>query len=157
MATLSSVRGEMQLFFRLLGKSYDPFQMDLEWFEYEMCVEGRRQPAVAAEDASLDITVGVAPSSAARGLESPGPLRFEPRGLDFYFEWSRETPLVYLIVTWFDLALFPRGLDQRFPTAHGGFRFLTGADSLARFRRALEQEFVPSERTSERKPSTLIN
>ncbi len=46
-------------------------------------------------------------------------LRFEPADLNFYFEWSHETPNVFLIVTWFDLALRPRSLEQRFPSAHG--------------------------------------
>ena len=175
MATLSSIQGEMQLSLRLLGKSYDPFQVDLEWFEYELAIVGRRLPGEApvletrAEDP--------APPTERRSIrgkinrkdfnqllsdldelvERSHPMRFEPYDLNFYFEWSRETRLVYLIVTWFDLALAPRRFDRRFPSAHAGFRFLTDAGTLEQFRRALEQEFAPSAQTAERRPPIRIN
>src|SRR2546426_1181348 len=47
-------------------------------------------------------------------IEYSRALRFEPSDLIFYSEWSHEPPLVFLIVTWFALALSPRRFDRRF-------------------------------------------
>lgn len=152
MAILASISGEMQLTLRLLSKTYDPFQKDMEWFAYELAVEGRRQadsPGAGAETGAAGYTArgqinhkdlnallgGVEELTAGNGA-----MRFEPYDLNFYFEWSHETPLVYLIVIWFDLALSPRRFDQRFPSAHAGFRFLADHDALLGFRQALGDE-----------------
>jgi hypothetical protein len=171
-AVLSSIKGEMQLSLRLPGKSYDPFQKDLEWFEYELTVEGRLvgdSPGNAPAEASTATPV----SRSARGkinrkdlntllaaldelTTENRPLRFEPYDLNFYFEWSHETPLVYLIVTWFDAALAPRSFDQRFPPAHVGFRFLADHDSLVGFRRALAEESAAVGQAAQPRASTLL-
>lgn len=174
MATLTSVHGEIHLALSLLSKSFDPFQLDLEWFEYELGVEGHREAA----EGSTPRLPGPPESAAVerrsvrgrfhrqdfaellRGLddllEQGQALRFEPYDLNFYLEWSLETPHIYLIVSWFDLALAARRFDHRFPSAHAGFRFPTDRDSLARFRRALEEEFLPSE-PRPKKPSSFVH
>ncbi len=151
MAVLPSVQLEMRLSLRLLGKSLDPFQQDLEWFEYEVSMAGGSpagDPSAAGRESRAATgrinRKGFNDLLAALDalLAGSGALRFEPADLNFCFEWSHETPLVYLIVTWFDLAFSPRRLDQRFPSAHAGYRFLSDRDSLLAFREALEQEFL---------------
>jgi len=159
MAKLASIQDDLQLSFRLIGKSYDPFQIDLEWFEYELDVkigkdcgagyiseegtagETRRQCSsvsgrINAKD-FRDLLSGL-DELLAEGKD----LRFEPYDLNFYLEWTRETEHICLIVSWFDLGLSPRGLEHRFPTAHAGFRFLAEDESLARFRTELDEEFL---------------
>ncbi|HEV2494730.1 MAG TPA: hypothetical protein VG204_16835 [Terriglobia bacterium] len=172
MAVLVSVTGEMRLTWRLLGKSNDPFQTDLEWFAYELSVEGCR-PANAPGAEPIKMTSSAPPSHVTCGTinrkdlsallsgldllaTENRPLRFEPYDLNFYFEWSHETPLVYLIVTWFDAALTPRRFDQRFPPAHVGFRFLTSHDAVVDFRQALAEESVAAAPAGQPKPSTLL-
>ncbi len=174
MATLASINGEIELSLRLMKKSFDPFQVDLEWFEYDLSIMLRRGaedgPRLGAHsDRELHIE-----RHAIRGkfnrkdfrellreidglLNEDRSLRFEPNDLNFYFEWSRETPHVCLIITWFDLGLSPRRLDQRFPTAHAGFRFLAEEDSLMQFRIQIEEEFTEPQQPSNRAPSSLIN
>ena len=169
MALLTSIQGEMQLALRMLGKSYDPFQQDLEWFEYEVLVEGAPM-VVGSEEGKFPTSAEV---RRARGkfnrkelndllrslddlLDHSEPLRFEPGDLNFYFDWSHETPLVYLVVTWFDLAFASRRLDRRFPTAHAGFRFLADRESVMTFREDLEREFAPAA-LPRKQSSPLIN
>jgi hypothetical protein len=159
MAKLSSIQDDIQLSFHLMGKSYDPFQMDLEWFEYELtvkvgkeCDAGRAVETGQSSDRRLecnsvsgrintkdfrDLLAGL-DELLAEGKD----LQFEPYDLNFYLEWTRETEHICLIVSWFDLGLSPRGFDHRFPTAHAGFRFLAEDDSLGRFRAELEEEFL---------------
>ena len=155
MAAIRSIDDEIELSFRLMRKSFDPFQLDLEWFEYEISIKLRRQNESAEDSEVLPATE----RHTVRGkinrkdlvalmreldelLAGKDPLRFEPYDLNFYFEWSRETPRIFLIVTWFDLGLSPRRPDHRFPSAHSGFRFLAEESSIAEFRRALEEEFI---------------
>lgn len=173
MAVLASVTGEMRLTLRLLGRSYDPFQKDLEWFNYELSVEACRRADVSGNEPVQTASSPPPPSRSTRGninrkdlnellsaldmLTSENrPLRFEPYDLNFYFEWSHETPLVYLIVTWFDAALSPRRFEQRFPSAHVGFRFLTGHDAVVDFRQALVEESLTAAQAGQPKPSTLL-
>lgn len=163
MATLSSVRDELEFELRCLGKEYDPFQMDLEWFEYELSVRVVGSPS---DDDEADDQINPE-GSTIRGkinrkhlidliaeldaLLSEGQvLRFEPPDLSFYLEWSRETEHVCLIVVWFDVALTPRSPDQAFPTAHTGFRFLADDRSVREFRKLLTNEFLkePGPQTS---------
>src|SRR3989442_2636389 len=40
MAELLSVQSEIRLSFRLLGKASDPFEKSLEWFDYELAIQG---------------------------------------------------------------------------------------------------------------------
>lgn len=165
MALLASVQLEMRLSLRLLGKSFDPFQADLEWFEYELSIEGGAPPVGAPGAAVVETRTATGRmnrkgfNELLRALDmlvgSGVPLRFEPADLNFYFEWSHETPLVYLILTWFDLAFSPRRLDQRFPAAHAGYRFLSDRDSLLAFREALEEEFLSA--VPRRKSAVHIN
>jgi hypothetical protein len=153
MASLLSSAGDLQLNVRLLRTSFDPFQQDLEWFEYEVSVE-----AGLADD-TTETAAQPAIRTAVRGnfnrqefnqllralddlLDRSCAMRFEPSDLKFYFEWSHETPSVFLLVTWFDLALSARTLQQRFPAAHGGYRFLAGIESLRAFRHQVEAEFT---------------
>lgn len=165
MAVLYSIQGEVQLSLRLLGKSFDPFQKNLEWFEYEMVVEaaplaendgGRHRIERRSITGRMNRQEF---NELLRGIDGlivdSDPMRFEPFDLKFYFEWSHETPLIYLIVAWFDLALAPRTLEQRFPTAHAGFRFLTDKQSLQPFRHKLEEEFVG--KSGAPKSATFIN
>jgi hypothetical protein len=174
MATLSSVNGEVELSLRLMKKSLDPFQVDLEWFEYDLSIVLHRS---AVDAASLNPSAGRESHierHAIRGkfnrkdfrellrgidalLNQDQALRFEPYDLNFYFEWSRETPHVCLIITWFDLGLLPRRLDQRFPTAHAGFRFLAEEDSLIQFRITAEEEFTSPGQPSNTLAAPLIN
>ncbi len=152
MASLLSSNGDLQLNVRLLKTTLDPFQQDLEWFEYEVSVEGGLQ------DEETETSARPALHTAVQGklnrqefqqllrdldalLGPSQPMRFEAADLKFYFEWSHETPSVYLLITWFDLALSARTLEQRFPTAHNGYRFLADRESLQGFRRQLEAEF----------------
>jgi len=167
-ATLSSIQGEVQLSLRLLGKSYDPFQKDLEWFDYELSVEGRRLADSSANEPATGPLSHIARGRINRKdlnallhalddlTTQNQPMRFEPYDLNFYFEWSHETPLVYLIVTWFDAALASRRFDQRFPSAHVGVRFLADHDSLLGFRHALGEESTAAVEARLPKPSTLI-
>lgn len=177
MAELLSVQSEIRLSFRLLGKASDPFEKSLEWFDYELAVEGGKIAGAFGREASPADRPPEAERRSAHGkisskdlddflhgldelIEYSRALRFEPYDLNFYFEWSHETPLVYLIVTWFDLALSPRRFDRRFPSCHAGFRFLADAESLGRFRRAVGEEFTGAARpaqAADRKSSTLIN
>jgi hypothetical protein len=160
MAKLVSIQDDLHLSLRMLRKEYDPFQIDLEWFDYELSVKVGRRPdsGVETEDGApgpevrlechdisgringkdfRDLLAGL-DELLAEGKD----LQFEPYDLNFYLEWSRETEHLCLIVCWFDLGLSPRGLDHRFPTAHAGFRFLAEDDSLARFKADLESEFL---------------
>jgi hypothetical protein len=172
MAVLVSVTGEMRLTWRLLGKSYDPFQKDLEWFAYELSVEGRRQAETPGTELAKGSPSAPLPSHVTRGTinrrdlnallgglnqltTENRPMRFEPYDLNFYFEWSHETPLVYLIVTWFDAALAPRRFEQRFPSAHVGFRFLADHDAVLDFGHTLAEESVAAP-AGQPKPSTLL-
>jgi hypothetical protein len=152
MATLFSIEGNVQLQIRLLRTTLDPFQQDLEWFEYELSIESGSAdqvadaPAAAGERRSARGRINRKEfNQLLRGLgdliEHSVALRFEPRELNFYFEWSHETPQVFLIVTWFDLALTPRTLERRFPGAHAGYRFLADRDSLRAFRMRMGAEF----------------
>ncbi|MGE0406191.1 MAG: hypothetical protein AB7O65_07825 [Candidatus Korobacteraceae bacterium] len=160
MASLFSSTGDLQLGMRLLATTLDPFQQDMEWFECELFVEGGSHAVEASSEASV--------KTAVRGrlnrqefnqlvagldelLASSRPLRFEPADLKFYFEWSHETPSVFLIITWFDLALSARSLEQRFPVAHVGYRFLADRSSLRSFREQLEGEFHRHDR-----PATVV-
>jgi len=168
MAILASINGEVQLSMRLLSKTYDPFQKDIEWFAYELAVEGRRPPD--SPGAGVEGAVGYAArgqinrkdlNALLSGLDEltagNGAMRFEPYDLNFYFEWSHETPLVYLIVTWFDLALSPRRFEQRFPSAHAGFRFLADHEALLGFRQAVGDESLAAAVEPEQpKSSTLL-
>lgn len=162
MAILVSIGGEVQLSLRLLEKSFDPFQKDLEWFQCEL-----RAGAVASDQAEAEPSFPVEHSvrsklnrkefnhllEALDELAGPGaPLRFEPADLRFYLEWSHETPLVYLIVAWFDLGGGPRHAERRYPMAHAGVRFLTDETALRLFRAALETEFTGEERPAPRPP-----
>ena len=156
MATLCSVLGEIDLEFKYLSKEYDPFQVDLEWFQYEFSVSVRRIASAENEAPSeprqlecsrihgrinrKDFSVLLKELDAF--LSEGQELRFEPYDLNFYLEWSRETEHVCLIIAWFDLALAPRGLEQPFPTAHTGFRFLAEDSSVRQFRNALAREFL---------------
>ncbi len=162
----------MQLSLRLLNKSFDPFQKDLEWFQYELSVEGRRLADSSAGELAADFSSEPVSRTAQgkinrkdlnallRALDQlvaeDRPMRFEPYDLNFYFEWSHETPLVYLIVTWFDAALAPRRFDQRFPSAHVGFRFLADHSALLGFRHLLAEESAAAVETVQPKSSTLI-
>jgi hypothetical protein len=160
MASLLSSAGDLQLNLQLLRTTYDPFQQDLEWFEYEVSIEAGVQNGITETAAQPEQRM------VARGkfnrqefnrllrdldvlIEQSRPLRFEPADLKFYFEWSHETPSVYLLVTWFDLALAARTLEQRFPASHSGFRFLADHASLRDFRRKIESEFS-------RRPAVLM-
>jgi len=163
MAKLTSIDGAVVLELALRGKSFDPFQKDLEWFEYEAAVEGRREPepegsiSFDEERRSVEGQLNRKEfNDLLRGIDDliahSKALRFEPADLNLYFEWSHETPSVFLIVTWFDLALSPRSLEQRFPSAHAGYRFLCERGALLGFREEVEREFllgtaVPAGRT----------
>lgn len=159
MAKLSSIQDDIQLSFRLTGRSYDPFQVDLEWFEYELAIKVGKEagPCPSSETGEFALRHRECDSVSGRinrkdfrdllaGLDEllaeGTDLQFEPYDLNFYLEWTRETEHICLIVSWFDLGLSPRGLDHRFPTAHAGFRFLAEDGSLARFRSELEAEFL---------------
>ena len=152
MACLFSSAGDLQLNVRLLRTTFDPFQQDMEWFEYEVSVEGGLQNNATEAPSEPSLRTAVRGkvnrqefNQLLRGfddlLERSQSIRFEPADLKFYFEWSHETPSVYLLITWFDLALAARTLEQRFPTAHHGYRFLADRGSLREFRRRLETEF----------------
>jgi len=174
MATLTSINREIELSLRLIKKSLDPFQVDLEWFEYDLSIMLRRAADEGPQLRRSTERGSQIERHAVRGkinrkdfrellreidglLNQDRPLRFEPYDLNFYFEWSRETPHVCLIITWFDLALSPRRLDQRFPTAHTGFRFLAEEDSLMQFRIALEEEFTAPMQASDQPPERRVN
>jgi hypothetical protein len=168
MATLRSIEGEVELSLRLIDRTFDPFQLDLEWFEYELSIKLLRRQA--DRDAHLplvehhsgkgkintkDLAALLRDLDAL--LETGDPLRFEPYDLNFYFEWSRETPRIFLIVTWFDLGLSPRSHAHRFPSAHTGFRFLTEEGSISQFREAVEEEFGPCSKPAGGVPSGFVN
>ncbi|HKV40242.1 MAG TPA: hypothetical protein VJX67_13605 [Blastocatellia bacterium] len=172
MATLFSIHDEIELEMRLLGAALDPFQMDLEWFEYELAIKVSHKP---------DVSSGAPPPGgpiherrAIRGkinrkdfgdllaaldqlLGEGHDLRFEPYDLNFYLEWSRETEHLCLIVTWFDLGLSPRNLEQRFPTAHTGVRFIVEDGAVEDFRRDLEREFTGHSGFPDAQPEPLIH
>jgi hypothetical protein len=84
-------------------------------------------------------------------------LRYEPYDLNFYLEWKLETPRVYSIVTWFDMALSPRIINSRFPSTHVGFRFLTEEASLRSFRSGIEMEFIGAAPIGSSDAPPLIN
>jgi hypothetical protein len=175
MAKLLALQEEIELELRLLEKEYDPFQLDLEWFKYELALKIRRsgQPSLP------DTRIRTKPAArlerhAARGkinrkdladllsgldglILRAQEMRFEPYDLNFYMEWKLETPHVYSIVTWFDMALSPRDLKSRFPSAHLGFRFLTEEDSLRNFRSGLEIEFIGSAPVHSSDAPPLVN
>ena len=153
MAKLTSIDGAVAFDLALRGKFFDPFQQDLEWFEYEAVVEGRREPvpegAISLDEERRSVEGRINRkefNELLRGIDDlvahSRSLRFEPADLNCYFEWSHETPNVFLIVTWFDLALSPRSLEQRFPSAHAGYRFLCERGALLGFRAEIEQEFL---------------
>ena len=153
MARLVSIDGAVILDLVLTGKFLDPFQKDLEWFEYAVSVEGRREPepegSISFDEERRNVEGKLNRkefSELLRGLDDlvahSRAVRFEPADLNFYFEWSHETPNVFLIVTWFDLALAPRSLEQRFPSAHAGYRFLCDRSALLGFREDVEREFL---------------
>src|SRR5262249_40587460 len=155
MATLLALQEQIELELRLLEKEYDPFQLDLEWFRYELAVNIRRTSHTPAPDAGAEAGTPArlerhsatgklsrkdlySLRSGLDGLILRGQeLRFEPYDLNFYMEWKIETPHVYSIVSWFDMALSPRDHTSRFPYSHVGFRFLAEEDSLSNFRSAL--------------------
>jgi hypothetical protein len=175
MARLVDLQGQIQLDLRILRKEYDPFQLDLEWFHYELAVtpglsSERRLPmgaptskpdsrlgnrAVTGRINRKDVSILLSnlDDLILRGQD----LRYEPYDLNFYLEWKIETPHVYSIVIWFDMALTPRDLQARFPSAHTGFRFLADEDSLAAFRSAVEMEFLGEAPQGREEPSGLIN
>src|SRR5262249_28084660 len=137
-------------------REYDPFQMDLEWFKYELAIKinwpGEQQSAEIPGEAAvrlerhaargkinrkdLSILLAGVDDLILRGKD----LKFEPYDLRFYLEWKMETEHVYSIITWFDLALLPREARRRFPSAHAGFRFLVEEASISAFRAGLEAE-----------------
>ena len=55
MATLLALQEQIELELRLLEKEYDPFQLDLEWFRYELAVNIRRDSQTAFPDAQAEI------------------------------------------------------------------------------------------------------
>ena len=153
MAKLSSIDGAVTLDLALRGKFLDPFQQDLEWFEYELVAEGKREPepegsiSFQEERRSVEGRVNRKEfNDLLRGVDEliahSSALRFEPGDLNFYFDWSHETPNIFLVISWFDLALSPRSLEQRFPSAHAGYRFLCERGALLGFREELEREFL---------------
>jgi hypothetical protein len=153
MAGFLSSDGNLQLQMRLLATSWDPFQQDLEWFDYELFVEGGHQsepPELPAAPAHRTAVRGKLNRSNFHQLvaalddliERSLPMRFESADLKFYLEWSREGSSVYLIICWMDLGLAPRTLEQRFPASHAGYRFLADLQSLRAFQRQLELEFT---------------
>jgi hypothetical protein len=175
MTKIISIKEEIALSLALLDKEYDPFQIDLEWFKYELSIMEK-----GARDARLpESTTGTATAAwlehhAATGkinrkdfftllsglddlIQQGQDLRYEPYDLNFYFEWRIETQHVYSIVTWFDMALSPRTLNSRFPSAHIGFRFLADEESLSAFRLGLETEFIGSTTAARTDRPPLIN
>jgi hypothetical protein len=162
MAKIISIQQEIELSLGLLNKEYDPFQMDLEWFKYELSIRTNGTREAGLPDSQTGrATAGCGNAHAATGkinrkdlftllsglndlIQSGQDLRYEPYDLNFYLEWRIETPHVYSIITWFDMALSPRGLNSRFPSAHIGFRFLADQDALDAFRSGLEMEFIGS-------------
>lgn len=168
MATLQSVDGDIRLSLRMTGKSFDPFQQDLEWFEYELAaevspresgespIENRAWEKMRSAKGKINRKDFQILVDGIEGLAASGAaMRFEPYDLHFCFEWAKGTDLVFLIVTWFDLALVPRSFEQRFPTAHTGFRFLTDEEALMRFRAELEAEFAPTVKAAKKKTAWI--
>lgn len=161
MASLLSAEGDLQLDLRLLGTTLDPFQQDLEWFEYAVSVDAGNGHVDAPTEAAAKPTL----QTHARGkinrkeledllrgmedlAENSQSMRFEPADLKFYFEWTHETPSVFLIIVWFDLPTPARNLQQRFPMAHVGYRFLSDRDSLRRFCKQVAGEFRPQRKSA---------
>lgn len=175
MARLFALQEEIELELRLLEREYDPFQMDLEWFKYELAIRIKRTGRAPAPDAgggTANLTR--LERHAARGkinrkdlfvllsglddlIQRGSDLRYEPYDLNFYMEWKMETPHVYSIVTWFDMALSPRDLKSRFPSSHLGFRFLAEEDALRTFRSGVEMEFIGSRPVAGGDAPGLIN
>jgi len=175
MARLNDLQGQIALEFKLLTKEYDPFQLDLEWFKYELGAtvakvsergslatgaptethERREGHAVTGKINRKDLAILL---SRLDGLILRGQdMLYEPYDLNFYLEWKIETPHVYSIVTWFDMALSPRDSLARFPSAHLGFRFLADEDSLIDFRSAVDREFLGGRSQELRETPGLIN
>ncbi|HKF59098.1 MAG TPA: hypothetical protein VKJ45_26900 [Blastocatellia bacterium] len=175
MARLHDLQAQIELEFSLLAKEYDPFQLDLEWFKYELAVtvgQGVEHLTPAAEAATeRDCRLE---RQAVRGkinrkdlaillsrlddlIMKAQDMRYEPYDLNFYLEWKIETPHVYSIVTWFDMALSPRDLQARFPTVYAGFRFLVEEDSLLSFRAGIDAEFLGGELRGREEAPGLIN
>jgi hypothetical protein len=160
MARLHDLQAQIELEFRLLAKEYDPFQLDLEWFTYELAVTvghgvEHLTPAAGTASETRERREGHAVSGKINRKDlailltrlddlimKAQDMRYEPYDLNFYLEWKIETPHVYSIVTWFDMALSPRDSRARFPSAHLGFRFLAEEDSLLRFRSGIDAEFL---------------
>jgi len=171
MARLIALQEEIELELRLLEREYDPFQMDLEWFTYELAIKIKRpepDSAPGGGDSSRrqrhtgkgkinrkDLSILLAGLDEL--LDEGKDLRFEPYDLNFYMEWRLETQLVFSIVTWFDMALSPRNATSRFPSAHAGFRFLAEQDSIRTFRSDLEAECIGSKTAPGGEAPTLIN
>lgn len=175
MARLHDLQAQIELEFSLLAKEYDPFQLDLEWFKYELAVtvgQGVEHLTTAAEAAAetherperravsgkinrKDLAILLARLDDL--IMKAQDMRYEPYDLNFYLEWKIETPHVYSIVTWFDMALSPRNLQARFPSAHVGFRFLAEEDSLLSFRAGIDAEFLGGELRGREEASGLIN
>jgi hypothetical protein len=174
MARIISIQEEIELSLRLLEKEYDPFQMDLEWFKYELSIKAKRAGQTRPAEAPGGTGMPALMEHAARGkinrkdlsallsgldglILRGQDLRYEPYDLNFYLEWKLETPRVYSIVTWFDMALSPRIINSRFPSTHLGFRFLTDQDSLGAFRSDLEMEFIGTSPTGRGDAPPRIN
>jgi hypothetical protein len=175
MARLVDLQEQIELNLKLLEREYDPFQLDLEWFKYELAVKVKKGGHAALLDAEdkagapayhqrhatrgrinrkdLSILLTALDDLIRAGEE----VRFEPYDLNFYMEWKLETPHVYSIVTWFDMALSPRDLNSRFPSAHLGFRFLAEEDSLRAFRSGLATEFMPPSAASDPDATARVN
>ena len=173
MARLVALKEEIALELRLVEMEYDPFQMDLEWFKYELAITIKRVGQAPLPEAGTG-TAGRVERHSARGkinrkdlsillsgldglILRGRDLLYEPYDLNFYMEWKMETPHVFSIVTWFDMALSPRDINARFPSAHVGFRFLAEEDSLRTFRSQLEMEFIGTKQVAGGDAPGLIN
>jgi hypothetical protein len=146
----------------------------LEWFKYELAVTTDRGSELLSPAGGTLIDTSRLKCRAVSGkinrkdlaillsrlddlIMKGQDMRYEPYDLNFYLEWRIETPHVYSIVTWFDLALTPRDLQARFPSAHVGFRFLADEDSLINFRSGVHTEFLGGTSQGHRDAPGLIN